>query len=964
MKRFFTLFLFAIILGNYAMAYDFSAVCSSGQTLYYNITSAVEPYTVEVVSENTSSPYYTNNPEGDLVIPESVEYNSITYSVTSIGGCAFYGCGGLTLVTIPNSITSIGNYAFYNCSGLISLTIGNSVTSIGDYAFSSCTGLTAVTIPNSVTIIGGRAFMNCSGLTSVTIPNSVMSIGTLAFNNCSGLTEPIYNANSFAYFPCGYATEYIIPDGIQQIAGGAFDNCSELTSVTIPNSITSIGNGAFSGCSGLTSVAIPDSVTSIGGRAFSGCSGLTGTLTIPNSVTDIGDFAFWGCSELTGVTIGYSVTSIGELAFRDCSRLTEVNFNPTNCTGIITNYLFDTNNVISKITIGENVTIVPNNAFKYCSSVDSVISLATTPPIIYGSTFDGVSPVIPVIVPCGTVSEYETIWSYFINIQQDASCPVFYTITAIPNNPYFGAVSGGGEYLENTTAMLTAIPANGYRFESWSDGSTENPYNVVVTADATYVATFVADVYPTIYTEITASSCGNYTWNGIVYTESGDHIQTFTAENSADSIVTLHLTVHSLPQPEITVDGILDACNPETTSVTLSAGDYSEFIWSNGETSSSIVVTSAGNYFVEVVDEHGCHGYSEETSVGYSTILTEAPQIKGIGISRNGGVVIEWRVTSTEGIAGFEIYREDNVANTYTCVKRIERPGVRSCIDQTANPSARAYRYKICAIDECGGMSPMSAPHKSVHLTINRGIGDNWNLIWSPYEGMDFPSYKIYRGTSLQDMIVIGEVSSNLNSFTDSDNPNNVGFFYQVEVVRNSKTRDGEDEEEVSILSNIVDNGYFPQHTIIAVSYNPMQGTVTGGGIYPEGYLVTLTAEAFEGYTFVSWNDGSTDNPREIAVISDALYVASFIPTNSIEENSAQEISIFPNPATDILNITSSETISEIEIVNALGQVVYRIEVNADNAVCDVNGLANGVYVVRIHGTDTALVCQRKFIKE
>ena len=71
-----------------------------------------------------------------------------------------------------------------------------------------------------------------------------------------------------------------------------------------------------------------------------------------------------------------------------------------------------------------------------------------------------------------------------------------------------------------------------------------------------------------------------------------------------------------------------------------------------------------------------------------------------------------------------------------------------------------------------------------------------------------------------------------------------------------------------------------------------------------------------------------------------------------------------PNPATDILNITSSETISEIEIINTLGQVVYRTEVNADNAVCNVNGLANGVYVVRIHGTNMASVCQKKFIKE
>ena len=50
---------------------------------------------------------------GNVVIPESVTYKGKTYSVTSIGSYAFYGCSGLTSVTIPNSVTSIGEYAFY-----------------------------------------------------------------------------------------------------------------------------------------------------------------------------------------------------------------------------------------------------------------------------------------------------------------------------------------------------------------------------------------------------------------------------------------------------------------------------------------------------------------------------------------------------------------------------------------------------------------------------------------------------------------------------------------------------------------------------------------------------------------------------------------------------------------------------------------------------------------------------------
>ncbi|MBQ4009633.1 MAG: T9SS type A sorting domain-containing protein, partial [Bacteroidales bacterium] len=78
-----------------------------------------------------------------------------------------------------------------------------------------------------------------------------------------------------------------------------------------------------------------------------------------------------------------------------------------------------------------------------------------------------------------------------------------------------------------------------------------------------------------------------------------------------------------------------------------------------------------------------------------------------------------------------------------------------------------------------------------------------------------------------------------------------------------------------------------------------------------------------------------------------------------------KDIDISPNPATNSLNITSSEVISDIEIVNVMGQVVYCTEVNSDNAVCDVEDLKAGVYIIRIYGTSTAsVVCQRKFIKE
>lgn len=72
----------------------------------------------------------------------------IPNGVTSIGGGAFFGCSGLTTMTIGNSVKSIGNGAFYGCSGLTSVTIGNSVTSIDKYAFDNCSNLTSVTSLN------------------------------------------------------------------------------------------------------------------------------------------------------------------------------------------------------------------------------------------------------------------------------------------------------------------------------------------------------------------------------------------------------------------------------------------------------------------------------------------------------------------------------------------------------------------------------------------------------------------------------------------------------------------------------------------------------------------------------------------------------------------------------------------------------------------------------------------------
>lgn len=410
--------LFSILGITKGYAYRFSAVCSTGQTLYYNITNSTNRY-VELTYPGSSywdgwSGY--NKPTGNLVIPGTVQYSGRTYTVTSIGAHAFYSCYGLTSVVISNSVTTINEEAFYVCNGLTSVTIGSSVTSIGNYAFSGCSNLEQITvasnnthfdsrgncnaiietatnklvlgckntvIPNSVTSIGDNAFYSCYGLSSIEIPNSVTSIGSNAFSGCYELTS------------------IELPNSIISIGDGAFTFCDSLTSIEIPVSVSSIGEMVFSGCSSLEQIVvasnnayydsrencnaiietstntlvtgcgntiIPNSVISIGNGAFADCY-LT-MIEIPNSVTSIGDMAFSYCMGLTSIVFSNSLTSIGNDAFGGCSNLTSIELPNTLTT--IGYYAFEHCSSLASVELPNSLTVIGDGAFEGCGGMTSI----------------------------------------------------------------------------------------------------------------------------------------------------------------------------------------------------------------------------------------------------------------------------------------------------------------------------------------------------------------------------------------------------------------------------------------------------------------------------------------------------------------------------------------------------------------------------------------------------------------
>ena len=354
--------------------------------------------------------------------------NSLT-EVTVTGGNilygAFYGCTGLTDITLPNGTSSLGAYALYNCSGIASIAVPNSVTSIGSYAFSGCSTLSSVNLGTGVTALNEGVFQNCTSISSIQISN-ITSIGSNVFNGCTKLNGISFNSNltsigANAFKNCTRLANVTIPNKVTSIGAGAFSGCTSLESLTIPfvggssatnasastlfgyifgtsnytggtavtqrysssgtatyyvpNSLTEVtvtgGNilyGAFYGCTGLTDITLPSTASSLGAYALYNCSGIA-SIAVPNSVTSIGSYAFSGCSTLSSVNLGTGVTALNEGVFQNCTSISSIQI--SNITSIGAN-VFNGCTKLNGISFNSNLTSIGANAFKNCTKLANV----------------------------------------------------------------------------------------------------------------------------------------------------------------------------------------------------------------------------------------------------------------------------------------------------------------------------------------------------------------------------------------------------------------------------------------------------------------------------------------------------------------------------------------------------------------------------------------------------------------
>ena len=688
------------------------------------------------------------------------------------------------------------------CTGVLRIEGTGAMTNYSSYSavpwYSKRTAITSVTIASGVTSIGNYSFYGCS-MTSATIPASVTTIGTYAFYNCWAM-ESVYITDLAAWCNISMGDQSCSPFyrnvNSNYIGGGnLYVNNTKVTTLTIPNGVTAIASYVFVGF-GFTSIQF-NKATSIGNYTFAGCHGLT-SVTIPTGVTTIGYNSFAYCTHLQSMSIPASVTSLGSAMMYNCQALTDIY---VSWTGTVPAW---------------------QNSFTSKSPQSS----------------------ITLHVPCGAGEAYYAAsgWkSYTITGSGSSS----YTLTVQSENSTLGTVQIDTDDAGTTvsksvhcedTHTITAIPSyssNCSYFSQWSDGNTDNPRRVGISANKTFVAQFEEGVGE--------GTCGtNLTWY-----LSCDGVLTI----SGTGVMINYSSANSVPW---------SALRASITSVVIQSGvtRIGAYAFYGCEALKNITipntVTNIGNYaFYGCLSLKNISIPNTVTTIGYDafyncTALTSVTIPNGVTTIQTYtfyNCVSLTSVTIPDGVTTISNYA------FYNC----------SALPSVTIPNT-VTTIGSYAFSSCSSLQAVTIPN-SVTAINNQAFTNAF---------------------SLRDISVSWSTDETIpvwNNITNSTPQCNITLHIPCGTTDIYRAKSG--WQDYAIQTDCA-----ATYTLTVASNNSELGLVQFDGNTPSSN-VSQTLHAGDVhyiraipssfcYTFLQWNDGNTDNPRQVSISSNTSYTAQF----------------------------------------------------------------------------------------
>ena len=156
------------------------------------------------------------------------------------------------------------------------------------------------------------------------------------------------------------------------------------------------------------------------------------------------------------------------------------------------------------------------------------------------------------------------------------------------------------------------------------------------------------------------------------------------------------------------------------------------------------------------------------------------PQLAQVTVA-DGHNVLEWNAGQALPDASIftgkvNVYRETNVADSYEKIGEIALENGRF-VDTDSRPDVKSNRYLITLPTVYGVESAPSRVHASVHLMVNKGMGNDINLHWTPYEGADISQYMIFAGATPDNMQVVETLSGYSCSYVHHRTSDDVTYY-------------------------------------------------------------------------------------------------------------------------------------------------------------------------------------------
>jgi len=528
------------------------------------------------------------------------------------------------------------------------------------------------------------------------------------------------------------------------------------------------------------------------------------------------------------------------------------------------------------------------------------------------------------------------------------------------------------------------------------NGGTPNPCTIVPTiSPAGYATLCVGD---SITLTATAGNGYSYQWihnntlipnsDSIIFVATLPGTYQVVISDSSCSMTSPTFMLNNYPsiQPVIFATGSLQPCTNDSVQLSVNVS-YSSYNWNTGSSNSSIYVNHTGYYQVDVTDNYGCSLSSAPYALSNSFLNT--PEICIVGVDSANHNRIIWERQNSALIDSFYIYREGNISNQYDKIGVLPFSSTSLFVDTNSNPDMRAYRYRIAAVDTCGGVTLMSSYHKTIHLTINAGLNGAWNLIWDGYHGFNFTSYRIYRGTNANNMNLIAQLPSTASSFTDLYPPPGT-LFYQIEVISphdcypDSIYTKGTTNYHTSRSNHANNGGITPQYLTanfsadVNVGQWPIKVSFTDNSTgNPDAWLWDFG----DGNTSIEQNPKHTYNNTGLYTVSlkvcngavcDTTIKTNLIhvlPNGIVEVDANIEAAFYPNPNNGqfIIHINSpKETRIQLRIFNTLGEISHmeNFDVSGDfQKQMNLQNLAKGIYYLRLQSKDQIILMKKVIIQ-